>query len=88
MQTITNESFQHLCRIALRAYNHDEDYSAAVNVLKTFIDLIEEIPKFDRLILDYLKGITEKYSMLLESYLETIDKEIDNRAPQIFHGNY
>jgi hypothetical protein len=88
MQTITNESFQQLCRIALRAYNYDEDYAAAVNILKTFIELIEEIPKFDRLILDYLKGVTEKYSMLLESYLETIDREIESRAPQIFHGNY
>jgi len=88
MQTITNESFQQLCRIGLKAYNHDEDYSAAVNMLKTFIDLIGEIPKFERLILDYLKGVYEKYNMLLESYLETIDKEIESRAPQIFHGNY
>jgi hypothetical protein len=88
MQTITNESFQQLCRIALRAYNYDEDYLAAVNALKNFITLIEEIPKFDRLILDYLKGVTEKYDMLLESYLATIDKEIENRAAQIFHGNY
>jgi hypothetical protein len=88
MQTITNESFQQLCRIGLKAYNHDEDYSVAVNTLKTFIDLIEDIPKFERLILDYLKGVTEKYDMLLESYLETIDREIESRAPQIFHGNY
>jgi len=88
MQTITNESFQQLCRIGLKAYNHDEDYFAAVNVLKTFIELIEGIPKFERLILDYLKGVYEKYNMLLESYLATIDKEIENRAPQIFHGNY
>jgi hypothetical protein len=88
MQTITNESFQQLCHIGLKAYNHDEDYFAAVNVLKTFIELIEEIPKFERLILDYLKGVYEKYDMLLESYLATIDKEIDSRAPQIFHGNY
>jgi hypothetical protein len=88
MQTITNESFQQLCRIGLKAYNHDEDYSAAVNVLKTFVELIEQIPKFERLILDYLKGVYEKYNMLLESYLATIDKEIENRAPQIFHDNY
>jgi hypothetical protein len=88
MQTITNESFQQLCRVGLRAYNHDEDYPAAVNILKTFIELIEGIPKFDRLILDYLKGVTEKYSMLLDLYLGTIDKEIENRAQQIFHDNY
>ena len=88
MQTITNESFTQLCRMATKAYLYDEDYSAAVNLLKTFISLIEAIPNFERLILDYLKGVTDKYDMLLTAYLETIDREIDNRAPQIFHGNY
>ena len=88
MQTITNESFVQLCRTALRAYVHDEDYAAAVDLLKTFISLIEEIPHFDRLILDYLRGITDKYDMLLEFYLSTIDREIDSRAQQIFQGSY
>jgi hypothetical protein len=88
MQTITNESFVQLCRTALKAYNTDEDYSVAVGVLKTFVTLIEQIPKFERLILDYLKGVTDKYDMLLISYLETIDKEIEDRAQVIFQGNY
>jgi hypothetical protein len=88
MQTITNESFIQLCRIASKAYLQDEDYSGAVDLLKTFISLAEQIPQFERLILDYLKGITDKYDMLLKSYLETIDKEIDKQAPQIFQGNY
>jgi hypothetical protein len=59
-----------------------------VGTLKTFITLIEEIPKFERLILDYLRGVTDKYDMLLTSYNETIEKEIESRAPQIFQGNY
>jgi hypothetical protein len=88
MQTITNDSFMQLCRTGMRAYVQEEDYAAAVSTLKTFISLIEQIPQFDRLILDYLRGITDKYDMLLKSYLETIDKEIDSRAAQIFHGNY
>ncbi|MCL2006646.1 MAG: hypothetical protein FWG77_01040 [Treponema sp.] len=85
MQTISNESFQNLCRQAIKAYIVDEDYFTAVDILKIFIDVIEQIPAFDRLILDYLKGVTEKYSMLLELYLETIDKEIVNRAQSIFN---
>jgi hypothetical protein len=88
MQTITNDSFSQLCRQALKAYAHDEDYATAVKTLKIFITIIEEIPKFERLILDYLRGVTDKYDMLLASYLETIDKEIDNRAQVIFQGNY
>jgi hypothetical protein len=88
MQTITNESFRHLCAHAVKAYIADEDYFTAVSTLKTFVTLIEQIPKFERLILDYLKGITDKYEMLLNSYLETIDKEIDNRAQLIFQESY
>jgi hypothetical protein len=88
MQTITNDSFMQLCRMANRAYLYDEDYSGAVRFLKTLIDIIVEIPLFDRLLLDYLKGITDKYDMLLGSYLDTIDKEIDARSAQIFQGNY
>jgi hypothetical protein len=88
MQSITNESLAQLCRQALKAYMHDEDYSAAVNILKTLVSIAEAIPKFERLILDYLRGITDKYDLLLKSFLENIDREIDNRAQSIFQGNY
>jgi len=88
MQTITNESFRQLCKMAIRAYNIDEDYNFAVESLKTFIFLIEQIPQSDRLILDYIRGIMEKYDMLLNSYNETIDKEIEARSTVIFQGNY
>jgi hypothetical protein len=66
----------------------DEDYSAALDLLHQFISLIDLIPGFDRLILDYLKGVTDKYDMLLEAYRTTIDKEIDEKSIQIFQGNY
>jgi hypothetical protein len=88
MQTITNDSFTQLCRIAAKAYIQDEDYAGAVDMLKSFIFIIEQIPQFERLILDYIRGVTDKYDMLLKSYLETIDREIDDRASQIFQGNY
>jgi hypothetical protein len=88
MQTITNDSFMQLCRMASKFYMQDEDYAGAVNMLKNMIAVIEQIPVFDRLILDYLRGITDKYEQLLKTYLDTIDKEIDERASQIFQGNY
>jgi hypothetical protein len=88
MQTITNDSFMQLCRMASKAYIHDEDYAGAVNLLKTLISIMEMIPAFDRLLLDYLRGVTDKYDQLLKTYLDTIDKEIDSRAQQIFQGNY
>ncbi|MCL2093400.1 MAG: hypothetical protein FWH12_04310 [Treponema sp.] len=88
MQTITNESFTTLCTMAYKSYVQDEDYARAIGMLRTLCTLIDEIPGFERLIYDYLLGITERYEMLLGSYLETIDKEIDNRAQDIFRGDY
>jgi hypothetical protein len=88
MQTIANESYVQLCRLAMKAYCKDEDYYLGVEFLHNLIDISEQIPSFDRLILDYLKGITEKYQFLLDAFESHIDKEIDEKAAQIFHGDY
>jgi hypothetical protein len=88
MQVITNDSMMQLCRIGMRAYTQDEDYTSAVQLLKDFIMIIELVPGIDRLILDYLNGITEKYEEILTKYNATVDKEIDERAGQIFQGNH
>jgi hypothetical protein len=87
MQTITNDSLKQLCRIGLKAYT-DEDYGGAVQMLRNLIVIIDLIPNFDRLILDYLKGVTEKYELLLGCYHETMDREIDERASQIFQSSH
>ena len=88
INSVNNESMIELCRSAMKAYVYDEDYTTAVNLLKTFVLLSEQIPQFDRLVMDYLKGVTDKYDFLLTVYLEGIDKEIEARASQIFHDNY
>ena len=87
MQTVTNESITQICRQAGKAYITDEDYATAVDKLKILISVLQEVPKFERLILDYLRGVTEKYDMLLDDYLETIHSEIENHAQDIFQGN-
>jgi hypothetical protein len=88
MRTITNDSLMQLCRQGIKAYIQDEDYSFAVGLLHDLIGIIETIPGFDRLILDYVRGITDKYDLLLKSYQESIDKEIDEKAGMIFSGNH
>jgi hypothetical protein len=87
IQIITNESLMHLCRIARQAYLYDEDYPAAVNLLQSIISVVELIPSFDRLVLDYLRGVTDKYVLLLDYYQDHIDREIDEKADRIFQGN-
>ena len=88
MQSITNESYIQLCRHSVKAYMHNEDYAAAVGFLHDFIHISEQIPYFDRLILDYIKGVAAKYDLLLESYQAHIDKEVDEKAAGIFQGNH
>jgi hypothetical protein len=88
MISINNDSFLQLCRLAVKAYTQDEDYPLAVSYLKQFIELVETIPAFDRLILDYLKGIAAKYESLLPAYRESVEKEIEDRANHIFNEQY
>jgi len=88
MQTITNESYVQLCSLSRKSYVRDEDYDSAVGYLLNLVTLSEEIPLFDRLILDYLKGVANKYSALLDSYKTQIDREVDENADQIFQGNH
>jgi hypothetical protein len=35
-----------------------------------------------------MRGISEKYTLLLEDFRAYIDKEVDEKADQIFQGNY
>jgi hypothetical protein len=88
MQTIINESYVQLCRNAYKAYYVDEDYYAAIEFLRNLVDVSEAIPGFDRLILDYLKGVTDKYNLLLNAFETHIDKEVDEKAADIFHGDH
>jgi hypothetical protein len=88
MQTLTNVSLVNLCKKAKFAYIADEDYDLAVTLLNKFAELIEMIPSFDRLILDYLKGVRDKYSMLLDSYNESIDQQVDANSTIIYQGKY
>jgi hypothetical protein len=87
MQTLVNESMEQLCRSGLKAYLMDEDYHGAVEILHELISLVECIPQYDRLIIDYLKGITAKYARLLSDYESTIDRQVEEAAEEIFPGN-
>jgi hypothetical protein len=88
LKIISNNSFDLFCKAALKAYTEDEDYPEAVKLLNEIIAICVQIPGYDRLVLDYLKGITAKYELLLQAYREAVDREVDEKAGQIFAGNY
>jgi hypothetical protein len=86
MRTLVNGSMEQLCRGALKSYRVEEDYHGAVETLREIISLVECVPQYDRLIIDYLKGITAKYARLLVDYESTLDKQVEDAAEQIFPG--
>ena len=88
MLSVTNDSFMQLCRLAMKAYTNDEDYASAVGLLKEFISLVEQISGYDRLVIDYLKGVTDKYELLYKNFETAVDKEIEEKAQQIYQGQY
>ena len=88
LKTINNDSYVSLCRLAIKAYCVNEDYYAAVDFLNTLLDLSEKINGFDRLILDYLRGVTEKYQLLLNAFEKHIDREVEDKAAAIFHSDH
>jgi hypothetical protein len=87
MRTLNNESMEKLCWGALKAYLTDEDYHSAVEILRELIRLTEALPRYDRLIIDYLKGITDRYALLLNDYESAINKQVEEKAELIFPGS-
>jgi hypothetical protein len=82
--TLTNQSIVNLCRQAMKAYAVEDDYPAAVGILRQMIEVVGMVPDFDHLILDYLKGISSRYDSLLTRYDSVIKSEIEAKAKDIF----
>jgi hypothetical protein len=85
---VTNDTVAQLCEVASKAYLYDEDYFYALKLLNQIIEIIESVSNFDKLILDYVKGVAEKYNLMLKLYESSIDKQIDDKIENIFNGNH
>jgi hypothetical protein len=86
MVTVNNGALKELCQKGVDAYAQEE-YPSAVLILKQFTLLLDQIPGYDRLVLDYVKGITDKYDTLLKMYEAAINREVEEKATTIFTGN-
>jgi hypothetical protein len=87
LSALSNQSVVDLCRQAMRHYATEEDYPAAVKILRHLIEVISLMPDFDHLIFDYLKGISARYDSLLSRYDSAINREIETKAKDIFAEN-
>jgi hypothetical protein len=86
MGTANNKTISDLCEKGVEAYA-GEEYPLAVLILKRFTLLLDQIPGYDRLILEYVKGITDKYDALLKMYEKASNREVEENAQNIFTGN-
>jgi hypothetical protein len=86
LATANNNTITELCQRGVEAYVQEE-YPAAVLILKQCTLLLDQIPGYDRLILDYVMGITDKYDTLLKMYEAALNREVEEKAPIIFTGN-
>jgi hypothetical protein len=85
---VDNRVFAELCMMTQRTYLVNDDYAGAVGQLHNIINIIKVVPFFDRLVLDYAKAIAEKYDLLLGNYRTAIEKEIDEKANEVFNGDH
>ncbi|MDR1637936.1 MAG: hypothetical protein LBR93_11440 [Treponema sp.] len=87
LSALSNQSVMDLCRQAARAYTADEDYPAAIGILRQLVEVTGMMPDFDRLIFDYLQGISARYDSLLTRYDSELNREIEAKAKEIFADN-
>ena len=88
IQIFSNESLVHLAQKANKAYFKEDDYILAVKIINQIIEIIKLAPSFDRHVFDYIVGISEKYTMLLDPYIKSLDQQIELKSSEIFQGNY
>jgi len=86
MQTITNESYVQLCRLAMKAYCVDEEYFTAVELMRSLVDVSEKIPSFDRLILDYLKESAKSTNSSFPLLRRELTRKLTKRPPRFSTG--
>jgi hypothetical protein len=85
---INNDTVAQMCEVAVKSYLYEEDYSQAMETFHNIIEIIEAVPNFDRLLLDYIKGVAEKYALMMTLYEASIDKQIDDKIENIFGANH
>lgn len=83
-----NSTIVDLCEKAYEKYVVVENYKEAIDDFGLIIKLLERIPKFDKMILEYAHNIYAGYEKVLPLYDIVIKKEIENNLNQIFAANH
>ena len=84
---ITNDSIAAVAEQARKHYN-GENYPAAATALSGISEEVEQIPEFDRLIVRYLKEISQRYGLLAKEFEKRLEGEILTKLDVIFEPRY
>jgi hypothetical protein len=84
---ITNDSIAAVAEQARKHYN-GESYPAAATALSRISEEVEQIPEFDRLIVRYLKEISQRYELLAKEFEKRLEGEILTKLDVIFEPRY
>jgi hypothetical protein len=84
---ITNGNLAAVAEEARQHYS-SEDYPQAVGSLSRIAEMVEQIPEFDRLILRYLKEISQRFELLAREFQNRLESEILTKLDVIFEPRY
>ncbi len=82
-QEVTPTFISELCDKAKKLYE-TEDYIASINTLGRIVYLVQHIPNFDKLVLDYANEIYSKYNSIIPLFESALENEINKRIDLIF----
>ena len=84
----SNSTICDLCSDAIGSYVVKENYKEAIETFALIIRLLNTIPDFDKMVLEYAESIYDGYEKVLPLYESIMKKEIDTNIAKIFPANH
>lgn len=78
-----NSELIDLSKKSLNAYSVKKDYSRALSFLDRIIGYLKKVHSFDGLVLEYITGISEIYTAILNEYDIEIENLVESRIDKI-----
>lgn len=88
ISSYTNQTICDLCEKAEADYTVKDNYKLAIENFSVIVDLLKNIPGFDKMVLEYAESICSGYKKVLPKYNDMIKKEIESNIQDIFPINH
>lgn len=83
-QILTNDIIERRCIVALNSFLHKQNYFRAVEVLNDVVKKISVVPGFDTLVLNYARGISERYETVIKPFGVVMEKLVEEKKHELF----